>query len=207
MPFSPELIIYGLIFIGVLVLVEGVYLTVFGKSISLNSRVNRRLEMLDKGTRREEVLEQLRKEMKQHGETAHHPALFPAGRQGPKGRHRLHPQAADDDDGGPFRVFPSCRPDRRHPDRCCHHRGTCRSIGMGVGGRLFLGVAQGQQASVHARRTTARCHRTDGAQPARGTPLFLGPPDRVQGGRGPAGHRNGCDLGRKPPMAATWARR
>ncbi|MCH2065842.1 type II secretion system F family protein [Shimia sp.] len=68
MPFSPELIVYGLIFVGVFVLVEGVYLTVFGKSISLNSRVNRRLEMLDKGAKREEVLEQLRKEMKQHAE-------------------------------------------------------------------------------------------------------------------------------------------
>jgi tight adherence protein B len=55
-----------MIFIGVLVLVEGVYLTVFGKSISLNSRVNRRLEMLDKGASREEVLEKLRKEMNQH---------------------------------------------------------------------------------------------------------------------------------------------
>ena len=54
MPFSPELIVYGLIFVGVFVLVEGVYLTVFGKSISLNSRVKRRLEMLDKGARREE---------------------------------------------------------------------------------------------------------------------------------------------------------
>ncbi len=68
MPFSPELIVYGLIFVGVFVLVEGVYLTVFGKSISLNNRVNRRLEMLDKGAKREEVLDQLRKEMKQHGE-------------------------------------------------------------------------------------------------------------------------------------------
>lgn len=67
MPFSPELLIYGMIFIGVVVLVEGVYLTVFGRSISLNSRVNRRLEMLDKGQRRDEVLEQLRKEMRQHG--------------------------------------------------------------------------------------------------------------------------------------------
>ena len=58
---SAEPIIYGLIFIGVLVLVEGIYLVSFGKSISLNSRVNRRLEMLEKGTRREEVLEQLEK--------------------------------------------------------------------------------------------------------------------------------------------------
>ena len=63
---SAEPIIYGLIFIGVLVLVEGLYLVAFGKSISLNSRVNRRLEMLEKGDRREEVLDKLRKEMQQH---------------------------------------------------------------------------------------------------------------------------------------------
>ncbi|MBO28322.1 MAG: pilus assembly protein TadB [Rhodobacteraceae bacterium] len=63
---SAEPIIYGLIFVGVLVLVEGLYLVAFGKSISLNSRVNRRLEMLEKGTRREEVLDKLRKEMQQH---------------------------------------------------------------------------------------------------------------------------------------------
>ncbi|MEP1200598.1 type II secretion system F family protein [Tateyamaria sp.] len=64
---SAEPIIYGLIFIGVLVLVEGIYLVAFGKSISLNNRVNRRLEMLNKsGGRREEVLDQLRKEMQQH---------------------------------------------------------------------------------------------------------------------------------------------
>ncbi len=66
MTLSAEPIIYGLIFFGVLALVEGIYLTVFGKSISLNSRVNRRLEMLDKGGRREEVMEKLRKEMQQH---------------------------------------------------------------------------------------------------------------------------------------------
>jgi len=61
-----EALIYGLIFVGVLVLVEGLYLVSFGKSISLNSKVNRRLDMLDKGTGREQVLEQLRKEMRQH---------------------------------------------------------------------------------------------------------------------------------------------
>jgi tight adherence protein B len=66
MTISAEPIIYGLIFIAVLVIVEGVYLTVFGKSISLNNRVNRRLEMLEKGGGRERVLEQLRKEMSQH---------------------------------------------------------------------------------------------------------------------------------------------
>ncbi|EDM70373.1 type II secretion system protein, putative [Roseobacter sp. AzwK-3b] len=66
MTLSAEPIIYGLIFIGVLVLVEGIYLTVFGRSISLNNRVNRRLEMLDKTGNREQVMEKLRKEMQQH---------------------------------------------------------------------------------------------------------------------------------------------
>ncbi|MDU9002467.1 type II secretion system F family protein [Sedimentitalea todarodis] len=66
MQISAEPIIYALIFVGVLVLVEGIYLVAFGKSISLNSKVNRRLEMLDKGAGREQVLEQLRKEMQQH---------------------------------------------------------------------------------------------------------------------------------------------
>ncbi|WP_415183520.1 type II secretion system F family protein [Phaeovulum sp.] len=63
---SPTPIIYGLIFVAVLLLVEGIYLLVFGKSISLNSKVNRRLDLLEKGGRREQVLEQLRKEATQH---------------------------------------------------------------------------------------------------------------------------------------------
>ena len=66
MVISAEPLIYGLIFLSVLVIVEGIYLTIFGKSISLNNRVNRRLEMLEKGVGREQVLEQLRKEMGQH---------------------------------------------------------------------------------------------------------------------------------------------
>lgn len=66
MELSMEPLVYGLIFAGVFVLVEGLYLVAFGKSISLNSRVNRRLEMLNSGAAREQVLEQLRKEMKQH---------------------------------------------------------------------------------------------------------------------------------------------
>jgi tight adherence protein B len=59
-------IIYILIFVAVLVLVEGLYLTAFGKSISLNSKVSRRLDLLAKNGNREQVLEQLRKEMSQH---------------------------------------------------------------------------------------------------------------------------------------------
>ncbi|RBW56297.1 type II secretion system F family protein [Ruegeria sp. A3M17] len=64
-----EALIYVVIFVGVLLLVEGIYLVAFGKSISLNSRVNRRLDMLEKGVGREQVLEQLRKEMQQHMKT------------------------------------------------------------------------------------------------------------------------------------------
>ncbi len=61
-----ELVIYVVIFISVLLLVNAIYLLVFGKSISLNNRINRRLEMMEKGGGREEVMEQLRKEMSQH---------------------------------------------------------------------------------------------------------------------------------------------
>ena len=59
-------IIYIVIFAAVLAIVQGVYLVVFGKSISMNGKVNRRLELLEKGGGREQVLEQLRKEMTQH---------------------------------------------------------------------------------------------------------------------------------------------
>ncbi|MCG7493195.1 type II secretion system F family protein [Thalassobius sp. Cn5-15] len=61
-----EVVIYGLVFIGVLVIVEGIYLTMFGKSISLNSKVNRRLDMMEQGKHRSEVMDTLRKEMSQH---------------------------------------------------------------------------------------------------------------------------------------------
>jgi tight adherence protein B len=66
MELSAAPIIYVLIFVAVIVLVEGIYLTAFGKSISLNNRVSRRLALLEKNGNREQVLEQLRKEMSQH---------------------------------------------------------------------------------------------------------------------------------------------
>ena len=66
MQISAAPLIYILIFVAVVVLVEGLYLTVFGKSISLNSRISRRLTLLEKNGNREQVLEQLRKEMNQH---------------------------------------------------------------------------------------------------------------------------------------------
>jgi hypothetical protein len=79
--------------------VEGVYLAVFGKTISLNARVNRRLAMLEQGTSREDVLAKLRKEMDQHKGAVRDPALFADRRQGAEGQHRLHPGTADAGDG------------------------------------------------------------------------------------------------------------
>ncbi|GAA5065156.1 type II secretion system F family protein [Roseibacterium beibuensis] len=66
MQLSIEPLIYIGIFVAVILLVEGVYLAVFGKTISLNARVNRRLSLLEQGSSREDVLAQLRKEMNQH---------------------------------------------------------------------------------------------------------------------------------------------
>jgi tight adherence protein B len=69
MQISAAPLIYILIFVAVVVLVEGIYLTVFGKSISLNNKISRRLTLLEKNGNREQVLEQLRKEMSQHMST------------------------------------------------------------------------------------------------------------------------------------------
>ena len=66
MEISAAPLIYIMVFVAVVVLVEGIYLTVFGKSISLNNRISRRLTLLEKNSNREQVLEQLRKEMSQH---------------------------------------------------------------------------------------------------------------------------------------------
>lgn len=59
-------VIYILIFVAIVVIVNGIYLVTFGKSIRLNSRLSRRLSLLEKNANREQVLEQLRKEMNQH---------------------------------------------------------------------------------------------------------------------------------------------
>ena len=66
MEISPTLIIYGAIFVGVLLLVEAIYLLIFGRSIQLGSRMNRRLEFLEKSNTPGEAMEKLRKEIAQH---------------------------------------------------------------------------------------------------------------------------------------------
>lgn len=71
MSISPTLLMYALIFGGILLLVEAIYLLTFGRSARLGSRLNRRLEMLDSGDKRSDVIDRLRKETNQHsGSTA-----------------------------------------------------------------------------------------------------------------------------------------
>jgi tight adherence protein B len=60
MLFQP--IIYALIFVGVLAIVEGVYLIAFGRTLRREKRVNRRLVLLQEGRDTEEVLTILRAE-------------------------------------------------------------------------------------------------------------------------------------------------
>ncbi len=63
---SIEPLIFAFVFIGVLLMVEGLYLLAFGKSVRQTSKINRRLQLLDKGADPEDVLSQLRKEREQH---------------------------------------------------------------------------------------------------------------------------------------------
>ena len=70
-----QAIIYILMFVGIVLIVEGIYLVAFGKSIKLNSRVNRRLALLEQGKDREEVFETLRKERDQHRQSFKFPVM------------------------------------------------------------------------------------------------------------------------------------
>lgn len=72
---SIEPLIYAVIFAAVLFMIEGIYLVVFGKSVRLESRVNRRLQLLEKGESRESVMETLRKEREQHTKTLRLPVI------------------------------------------------------------------------------------------------------------------------------------
>ncbi|SOH94719.1 tight adherence protein B [Monaibacterium marinum] len=75
MSFEP--LIYAMVFVGVLLMVEGVYLLIFGKSVRLESKVNRRLELLEKGEDPEDVLETLRAERDQHRKSSGIPIMAP----------------------------------------------------------------------------------------------------------------------------------
>jgi tight adherence protein B len=60
MLFQP--LIYALIFVGVFMMVEGIYLIIFGKTLKREKKVNRRLALLQDGRDTEEVMGILRQE-------------------------------------------------------------------------------------------------------------------------------------------------
>ncbi len=75
MLFQP--VIYALIFIGVLLMVEGLYLIAFGKTLKREKKVNRRLTLLQDGRDTEEVLSILRQEREGSEKTRSIPVLGP----------------------------------------------------------------------------------------------------------------------------------
>ncbi len=66
MELSISPLIYLAIFGAVLLVIQGIYLLAFGKSIEHDSKLNRRLELLQKGATKKDVMEQLRKERSVH---------------------------------------------------------------------------------------------------------------------------------------------
>jgi len=66
MELSLSPLIYAAIFGSVLLVIQGIYLLAFGKSIEHDSKMNRRLELMQKGAAKKDVMEQLRKERSVH---------------------------------------------------------------------------------------------------------------------------------------------
>lgn len=93
MSIDPLLLIYILIFGGILLLVEALYLIVFGRSIRLGSRLNRRLDMLERNGNRAEVIERLRKETTQHTRSAVIPFYSLLAEKAEKGKIAFSPAA------------------------------------------------------------------------------------------------------------------
>ncbi len=93
MQISAAPLIYIMIFVAVVVIVNGIYLIVFGKSISLNSKVSRRLTLLEKNANREQVLEQLRKEMNQHMNAKNIPLYSMLAKKAQRANIAFSPQA------------------------------------------------------------------------------------------------------------------
>ncbi|MBL4750988.1 MAG: type II secretion system F family protein [Amylibacter sp.] len=82
-----------LLFIGVIMIIEGLYLVVFGKNIKLNSRVNRRLALLEQGKGHEEVLNTLRKERAQHAKSKKVPLFSILGNKAAQANIAFSPKA------------------------------------------------------------------------------------------------------------------
>lgn len=93
MEISPTLVIYIAIFIGVLLLVQAIYMLVFGRSIRLESRMNRRMEFLDATRDRAEAIDKLRKEITQHAGGIGIPFYSLLAETATKGRIAFSPMA------------------------------------------------------------------------------------------------------------------
>lgn len=93
MEVSPILLIYGAIFVGVLLLVEAIYLLIFGRSIQLGSRLNRRMEFLEKSATPTEAIEKLRKEISQHSAGSRIPFYSLLAERAAQGRIAFSPAA------------------------------------------------------------------------------------------------------------------
>lgn len=68
-------IVYGLIFLGVYLMLGGLYLLVFGRQLRRGRRINRRLALLQEGRDSEEVLAILRHERESAGRGEHAPII------------------------------------------------------------------------------------------------------------------------------------
>lgn len=82
-----------LLFVGVIMIIEGLYLVVFGKHIKLNSRINRRLALLEQGKGHEEVLNTLRKEREQHARSKKVPLFSILGSKAEQANIAFSPKA------------------------------------------------------------------------------------------------------------------
>ncbi len=75
MQFTVETLIYIGIFAGTLLFVGGLYLVVFGATLTKAARFNRRVAMLEAGKTRQDVLNTLRREINKQGRTVKIPFL------------------------------------------------------------------------------------------------------------------------------------
>lgn len=93
MTISPSLLIYALIFAGILFFVEALYLMFFGRSARLGNRLNRRMELLQSKAPRDDVIERLRKETTQHSRGTGIPFYSLLAEKAEKGKIAFSPLA------------------------------------------------------------------------------------------------------------------
>jgi tight adherence protein B len=66
MTISLSPLIYVAIFGAVLLVIQGLYLLLFGNQIARNNKINRRLELIEQGQSKKDIMERLRKERSAH---------------------------------------------------------------------------------------------------------------------------------------------